>query len=69
MDRKKYEEDLKQKQAEHLKNVRGGRNDINWQPCLHDGCESCHGTGVKLDGSRCFHNISCPCPKCRPSFI
>lgn len=35
------------------------------QPCLHDGCTECHGTGRKeRDGSACVHMISCPCSKC-----
>lgn len=37
-----------------------------YQPCLHDGCPECHGKGVKNDGTRCVHWISCPCPKCSP---
>jgi hypothetical protein len=57
------EQDLKKRQAEHLKNVRGGRN---WQPCLHDGCSECFGTGVRRDGTACVHNLSCSCPKCSP---
>ena len=45
----------------------------NWywkqkQPCLHDGCKNCHGTGIGKDGSPCVHMISCPCPKCTPRF-
>ena len=58
MDRKQYEEDLKKRQEEHLKRVNS-----NWQPCLHDSCPMCHGTGTKRDGSMCIHNLSCPCPK------
>ena len=36
--------------------------------CLHDGCEQCHGTGKKQDGTACVHFISCPCPKCNATF-
>uniref|UniRef100_A0AAU8GI65 Antitermination protein Q n=1 Tax=Salmonella phage vB_SEnST11_KE23 TaxID=3161174 RepID=A0AAU8GI65_9CAUD len=32
--------------------------------CLHDACPQCGGTGVRKDGSLCFHGISCPCDKC-----
>jgi uncharacterized protein (DUF1778 family) len=34
--------------------------------CIHDSCPSCHGTGVKQDGSICIHHIACNCPKCSP---
>lgn len=61
MDREQYERDLKRRQEEHLKNIRDSRS---WQPCLHDSCTSCHGTGIKSDGSMCLHGISCSCPKC-----
>lgn len=64
MDRKKYEEELKRRQEEHLRNVRAVAREVPWQPCLHDSCPGCLGTGVKLDGSACIHNLSCPCPKC-----
>jgi hypothetical protein len=32
--------------------------------CLHDNCAMCKGTGIKVDGSVCIHNISCNCKKC-----
>ena len=63
MDRKQYEEDLRRKQEEHLRNVRANPREQAWQPCLHDNCPLCHGTGVKLDGSHCVHYLSCNCPK------
>jgi len=68
MDRKWYEEDLKRRQEEHLKNVANkmGYGDNQWQPCMHDNCPECVGTGVRRDGSPCIHMISCPCPKCSP---
>ena len=63
-DKEQYEKDLKRKQEEHLRQV-AGKDDYNsWQPCLHDSCTQCKGTGIKLDGSICIHNLSCPCPKC-----
>lgn len=61
MDREQYERELKERQQKHLERI---RNDPNWQPCMHDACTSCHGTGVKFDGSACIHGISCSCPKC-----
>lgn len=66
-DREQYEKDLKQRQEEHLKNVYNRKGE--WRPCLHDGCQNCHGTGIKLDGSRCVHMISCSCPKCSPHMM
>ena len=65
MDRESYEKYLKRKQKQHLESIQQAK-EINWQPCLHDGCLQCHGTGRKLDGSMCVHSISCPCPKCTP---
>ena len=67
MDRKSYEEDLKRRQDQHLRNIQQA-NDRNWRPCMHDQCQQCHGTGIKYDGSSCIHMISCPCPKCTPVF-
>ena len=63
MNRRKYEKDLENRQEEHLKIVEQLLDD-NWQPCFHDSCSECHGTGVKRDGTMCIHMISCPCPKC-----
>ncbi len=34
------------------------------EPCLHERCQECYGTGKKTDDSPCVHFISCPCPKC-----
>jgi len=67
MDRDQYEKDLEQRQAEHLRRVR--TNPLGWEPCAHDGCTQCHGTGIKLDGSQCIHMIACRCPKCSPGCI
>lgn len=65
--REEYERNLKRVQKEHLDRINHGDN-LAWSPCLHDQCPSCHGTGLKLDGSLCIHNISCPCPKCSPRY-
>lgn len=62
--RRAYERDLARRQAEHLKRIEfGGRP---WQPCQHDGCPECVGTGRKKDGTACVHMLSCPCPRCNP---
>ncbi len=69
MNKKQYEKDLKQKQEEHLKQIKPfipPPSSDNWRPCLHDSCPECVGTGIKKNGSICVHNISCPCPKCTP---
>ena len=65
MNREQYEEDLKRRQAEHLRQVRGNR-DRNWSPCAHNQCMQCHGTGIKLDGTYCIHSLYCSCPNCSP---
>ena len=65
IDRDQYYKDLAQKQKEHLERIQH-LQDMKWRPCLHDGCPSCFGTGIKIDGSFCVHGISCPCPKCSP---
>lgn len=62
-DREEYQKDLQRRQEEHLRNTRQNREE-HWQPCLHDSCPSCLGTGVKQNGSSCIHGISCPCPRC-----
>jgi hypothetical protein len=62
--REQYARDLAEKQRKHLEDV--ANRPQNWQPCAHDSCNECHGTGVKKDGSGCIHMISCSCPKCSP---
>lgn len=52
MNREAYEEDLRRRQEEHLRQVRS--SPLGWKPCAHDGCTQCHGTGVKIDGSSCI---------------
>ena len=65
MDRQDYESDLSKRQKAHLQSV-SNFNTQNWQPCLHDACTDCHGTGIKINGGMCMHGISCSCPKCSP---
>jgi hypothetical protein len=36
------------------------------QPCKHDMCPECNGSGTKSNGQRCVHALSCPCPRCNP---
>ena len=59
-----WQEDLARRQQEHLRRVR--ERLAPQEPCHHDMCGSCHGTGVKIDGSRCWHMLSCSCPRCSP---
>ncbi len=68
VDKDTYEKELAGRQARHLERV-ADKKRLQWMPCAHDGCQQCHGTGIKLDGSRCVHNISCYCNKCRPFFL
>lgn len=63
MNKEQYEENLRRIQKQHLENI---QKHTHWQPCMHDQCTECHGTGMKLDGTPCVHGISCPCPKCSP---
>lgn len=67
INREEYERDLKRRQQEHLDSI-GKLQEQNWRPCMHDSCPECVGTGQKKDGSFCIHNLSCPCPRCTPSF-
>lgn len=65
MKRDQYEKELHNRQKEHLEKVMKNTQP-HWQPCMHDKCNECYGTGVKIDGTQCVHSISCPCPKCNP---
>lgn len=56
-----YQKDLQKRQQEHLNSIQERIYDV---PCMHDNCPSCVGTGIKSDGSLCFHHLSCNCPKC-----
>lgn len=67
MNKEQYEENLKRKQEQHLSNIQG-KKDSDWSPCLHDSCTECVGTGIKSDGSKCIHYISCQCQKCRITY-
>lgn len=67
IDWKEYERQLVERQQQHLENVQGTKEG-NWQPCMHDQCTDCHGTGIKSNGGICIHGISCPCPKCTPTY-
>lgn len=62
------EKDVQERKRKHLEQVRQFRQQ-QYRPCLHDGCEECHGTGIKINGQRCVHMISCPCPKCSPTMM
>ncbi len=66
-DRERFERDLKERQRQHLQNIQG-QQERNWRPCMHDQCTECHGTGIKSNGSACVHGLSCPCPKCSPTY-
>lgn len=79
-EQKRYYEELRKRQEEHLKRVNDWLNKAisfpiqnfkqpPWKPCLHDSCTSCHGTGIRYDGISCVHMISCDCPKCSPSYL
>lgn len=65
LDRENYERDLRERQHRHLDSIREHEFRPPWSPCMHDGCQRCHGTGVSINGS-CVHMMSCPCPKCTP---
>lgn len=66
-DMDEYERDLKRRQDEHLRQVRQNiGKGFERQPCMHDSCPECVGTGIRKDGTPCIHMISCPCPKCTP---
>ncbi len=43
-------------------------NGDNQQHCLHDQCIACAGTGIRKGGGACVHHLSCPCPKCSPTY-
>ena len=65
INREQYERDLKLRQQAHLAHI---ANQQAWQPCAHDNCMSCHGTGITITGSPCVHMLTCSCPKCSPSY-
>lgn len=65
LNEKEYKKDLYRRRRQHLDFINIHKN-LNWSPCLHEQCPSCHGTGIGIDGGPCVHMISCPCPKCTP---
>lgn len=70
MEQHEYEKDLKRRQEEHLAKVNASKyNNPFWQPCAHEQCSECVGTGLKLDGGICVHHLYCSCPKCTPQYI
>lgn len=63
--RRWYEKDLRRRQQDHLNGLQR-QNNIAWQPCAHDSCSDCLGTGIKRFGGACIHCLVCNCPKCSP---
>lgn len=64
INRESYERDLAERQRNHIEQV----TNKDWQPCMHDTCPNCVGTGISKFGGSCIHGISCPCPKCTPRY-
>lgn len=64
--RKQYEKQLQELQKKHLESVLTGLPQRAWQPCAHDSCSNCHGTGIGRFGGICVHGLVCNCPKCSP---
>ena len=62
-EKEEYDKSVKSKQAEHMRAIERNKPPA-WRPCLHDSCPNCLGTGSKIDGSPCVHDIKCPCPRC-----
>lgn len=66
------DDDLGRRQREHMARVNQNWTDrtqvVVTQPCAHNSCSQCVGTGVKQDGSRCVHMLSCRCPRCTPRY-
>ena len=60
INREHYERDLADRQRIHLEQI----TNRDWQPCMHDTCPNCLGTGISKFGGMCVHGISWPCPKC-----
>ena len=56
--------ELQRRQRQHLEQVRRD-NRTRLQDCRHNQCVRCVGTGIQKDGSRCVHQISCTCGRCR----
>lgn len=62
VNQEEYEKDLRRRQQEHFERIQPQARPF--QPCMHDGCSSCVGTGIKIDGGSCIHMLACSCPKC-----
>ena len=69
LNRQQYEDNLKQRQEQHLQRIRDQQENRFWKPCAHDSCPSCIGTGIKVNGEICVHHLYCSCPKCTPTFM
>jgi hypothetical protein len=84
VDREAYELDLSKRRAEHLARVMAFRKArsrgepeapaaqtpaAKWQPCKHDACLACHGTGIKVDDTTCIHTYICACDLCDPMHL
>lgn len=68
VDEEEYRKELARRQEEHRKKQQEHRK-VSFEPCLHDSCPECCGTGRKVDGTMCAHMLSCPCPKCTPGHL
>lgn len=58
-----FKNKLTKKQQEHLRKALRWKEKEESVPCRHDECTQCYGTGVKINGERCVHYLSCNCPK------
>ena len=60
------DEELRQRQREHLERVHAGRSGGRTREidCAHNQCTSCWGTRVKANGEPCIHMIVCGCGRC-----
>ena len=65
IDSDEYQKQVSERQRKHLEAVRSNL-ERSLQPCLHNNCNKCCGTGIRKDGTACIHMISCPCAKCSP---
>ena len=67
-------DEIIRKQQEHLRRVEKNRQKRmnaygDGSDCAHLRCGQCVGTGVKENGTRCVHYISCPCIRCSPTYF
>lgn len=70
-DHPKTDEELRRRQDEHMEEVhrRMNQDQSREVDCLHNQCTECVGTGIRKDGTKCLHMISCPCSRCTPSML